>query len=333
MNRAGGNPSGELPALPEALMCEALDWVTRLHSGEVEAAEADALARWRKLSPAHEQAFAAANRRWTLLRSAALNVAARTGTIGTSQASAPPIPRIGRRAVLGGALAASAAGAVYLAARAPFGLWPSVRELAADYRTAIGRQRQLVLTDTVSVEMNTQTSVSTRSAEAVAAAIEVISGEVAVAARSPFVVLAGDGRTRAQQGTFDLRSDAGNTVSVVCLDGEAQVSCGGGDVTLRPGQRVVYDRSGLKGVSSVNAMSVAAWRRGLLIFEEAPLSEAIAEINRYRPGRIILMNAALGTLPVDATFRLDRIDEAAFRLADVFELKTRVLPGGIVLLS
>jgi transmembrane sensor len=63
------------------------------------------------------------------------------------------------------------------------------------------------------------------------------------------------------------------------------------------------------------------------------LAEVVTEINRYRSGRIILMNPALGTLPVDATFRLDRIDEAASRLADVFELKARFLPSGIVLLG
>jgi transmembrane sensor len=180
--------------------------------------------------------------------------------------------------------------------------------------------------------MKTQTCLSTRPVQATVAAIEVISGEVAVAAKAPFIVFAGSGQARAQQSVFDLRSNGGSAVSVVCLDGEVQVLCGS-EVTLRPGQRIAYDSSGMSGVSNVNAVSVGAWRRGLLIFEDAPLSEVVDEINRYRPGRIILTNPRLGTLPVDATFRLDRIDEAAIRLADVFELKARSLPGGIVLLG
>jgi transmembrane sensor len=333
MNSAGRNDGSEFSPPPEALMREALDWVARLHSHEVEVAEANALTRWRNLSPAHEQAFAEANRRWTLLRSAALNVAGRNGVTAISPALKPSTQQIGRRAVVGGALAASAASIAYLALRPPFGLWPSLYEFAADYRTAIGRQRRLVLTDTVSVEMNTQTSLSTRPSQAEAAAIEVISGEVAVAARSSVIVFAGGGQTRTQQSVFDLRSNAGGSVSVVCVEGEVQVACGGSEVALGPGQRIVYDNNGLGRVSSVNTTSIGAWQRGLLIFEETPLAEAVEEINRYRPGRIILMNSALGTLPVDATFRLDRIDEAAFRLADVFELKTRFLPGSIVLLG
>jgi transmembrane sensor len=324
------NSTGELPAVPETLMREALDWVTRLHSHEIEVREADALARWRNLSPAHEQAFAEASRRWTLFRSAAANVAARRGATTTSPS---PIRLLGRRAVLGGALAASAAGVAYLAARPPFGLWPSVNELAADYRTGTGSQRQLVLDDTVSVEMNTQTSLSTRTTQTAVAAVEMISGEIAVAVKSPFIVFAGNGQVRAQQGVFDLRRIVGTPVSVACLEGSVQVACGGKEIILKPGQRVIYDDDGLGDLSHVNAVSVGAWRNGLLIFEDTHLSDVVAELNRYRPGRIILMNTASGNLPVDATFRLDRIDEAAARLADVFELKIRHLPGGIVLLG
>jgi transmembrane sensor len=331
MNSAGPDAGSALPAPSETLMREAKDWVARLHSHEVETTEADALARWRNLSPAHEQAFVEASRRWALFRSAALNLAARNAATTMSPAAAPR--KIGRRAVLGGALAASTAGAAYLAARPLLSLWPSLHELTADYRTATGRQRQLVLAETVSVEMNTQTSLSTRPSQSAAEAIELISGEIAVAAKSPFTVFAGGGQARSQQGVFDLRSNGGATVSVVCLDGGVQVGCRGGEAVLRPGQRIVYDNNGLGQLSNVNATSVEAWRKGLLIFEEIPLSNVIAEINRYRPGRIILMDASFGTLPVDATFRIDRIDEAAFRLADVFELRIRRLPAGIVLLG
>jgi transmembrane sensor len=314
----------------ETVMREARAWVARLHSHEVDAAEANSLARWRNQSPAHEQAFAEANLRWTLFRSAALNVAARESVARFSPVSAALPRRIGRRAMFGSALAASAAGAACLALRPPLDLWPSISELGADYRTGTGQQRRVSLADTVSVEMNTQTSLSLRPGQT--AEIEVISGEVVVRARSRAAAIAGGGRTQMEQGAFDLRHDE-SSVSVVCIEGEAQVACGGREAVLRPGQRVSYDDRGLRAVSNVDTGTIEAWRQGLLIFEEIPLSRVIFEINRYRHGRIILTNAALGTLPVDATFRLDRIDEAASRLADVFDVKIRSLPGGIVLLG
>ncbi|MFX8723624.1 hypothetical protein ABTM71_19355, partial [Acinetobacter baumannii] len=64
-----------------------------------------------------------------------------------------------------------------------------------------------------------------------------------------------------------------------------------------------------------------------------PLSQVIDEINRYRSGKIILLNADLGRLPLDATFRLDRIEEAVPKIAHVFGARVRTLPGGVVLLS
>ena len=41
----------------------------------------------------------------------------------------------------------------------PFGLWPSWRELGADYRTAKGEQRRVVLPGTAVLDLNTRTSV------------------------------------------------------------------------------------------------------------------------------------------------------------------------------
>ena len=35
------------------------------------------------------------------------------------------------------------------------------------------------------------------------------------------------------------------------------------------------------------------WREGVLVFRDMPLSEAVAEINRYRPGRIMVLDDAL----------------------------------------
>ncbi len=323
----------DIPASSVEMIREARHWVARLHSHEVDADEADALSHWCDQSPAHEQAFAEAHLRWRLFRSAALNVASREKDGDISLLAARPSSgRMGRRAFLGGAIAASAAGVAYLALRPPLDLWPSLGQLSADYRTAVGQQRQLALADTVSVEMNTQTSLSVRPAPSGVIAFEVVSGEISVAAKSPVMATAGNGQARAEQGTFNILYQ-GDTGSVVCVEGEVSVSCGADRITLRQAQRVVYDYRGLGRLAQSDTTTVQAWRRGLLIFEEAPLSQVVTEINRYRRGRVILMDASLGALPVYATFRIDHIDEAVPRLADVFGVKARSLPGGIVLLG
>jgi transmembrane sensor len=322
--------SDERPAPSEVVMREARHWVARIHSHDVDRAEADALKRWLSRSPAHELAFAETNLRWSAFRSAALNVAAQNEFGGLSSIAASPLWQPSRRALLGGALAASAVGAAYLAWYPPLRLWPSLDELAADYRTETGQQREFALTETVSVEMNTRTSLSIRSLAPGNAAIEVISGEVAVTATSPVVVVAGNGRTRADRGAFGLHNEEGK-VSVNCLDGDVNIACNSSELALRPGQSIAYDDRGPQSVRNIDIVAVEAWRRGLLIFIDTPLSQVIAEINRYRHGRIILIDQALGNLPVDATFHIDRIDDVMPRLADVFGTKARSLPGGIVL--
>jgi transmembrane sensor len=314
------------------LLREALRWVLRLHSGQVSQADIDAVKRWRAASAAHRQAFAEANLRLDLVRTAAGNMTKKSDVAGLDQGS---LKRrlLTRRAVAGGAAAAAAAGALYAAVHPPLGLWPAPGELMADYRTTTGEQRKVSFAGDVSVEMNTRTSLSVGAAEAEASQIQLIAGEIAVATTTTSVtVIAGQGRTSATHAAFDLRRE-GSRVSVTCLSGTVAVECRGGAATLQPRQQIAYDEQALSSIGSVDPGIVEAWRQGLLVFENQPLSRVIEEINRYRRGRIILLDAALGRLPLDATFRLDRIDEAVPKIAHVFGAKVRSLPGGIVLLG
>jgi transmembrane sensor len=131
---------------------------------------------------------------------------------------------------------------------------------------------------------------------------------------------------------FDLRRD-GQDVAVTCLDGGVKIECGQETATLKAGQHVSYSAQGLGAIVATDGRAVDAWRKGLLVFDNQPLAQVIPEINRYRRGRIVLTSASIGNLPLDATFRLDRIDEVVPKLAHLFGLKVRTLPGGVVLLS
>lgn len=166
-----------------------------------------------------------------------------------------------------------------------------------------------------------------------------IAGEIAVRAARPtdaetpsIVVVAGNGRTRAELAVFDVRRD-GPAVVVACLEGAIVVECQGDLAHIKAHQSIGYDQNGLGAISATDGGVVAAWRRGQLVFEDQPLSQVVREINRYRPGRIVLMSDDVGRLPLDATFRLDRIDDAVAKIARIFNLTVTTLPGGVVLLS
>src|SRR5262249_38998558 len=135
-------------------------WVRRLTSGDATKADADAFAHWRDSSAAHKAAFADASRLWKAFGPAGQRLRMPDAAIAGETTSRPAL-HVNRRMVLGGAIAASvAAGAAIV--RPPLDLWPSLSELTADYRTAIGEQRRIAVASGVSIAMNTQTSIALR---------------------------------------------------------------------------------------------------------------------------------------------------------------------------
>ncbi len=313
----------------DPLRREAWSWFVHVSSGDATRADLAALKRWRTQSPRHAEAFAQASLRWQALRPAMESIVR-----GESQLAAVQGRKraVGRRAFIGGAMAASAAGAAFIIVRPPFGLWPSVSEFSADHRTTTGEQRRLTLTDRLSVEMNTQTSLNVRSSAAKSGMIELIAGEAIVAAQSqPVEVIASDVRARADTAQFNVRCD-GSEVQVTCLAGAVQVERNGQSITLAPSHQIKYAARGLGQTVTVDPDEVTGWRQGNLFFRDEPLSRVIAEINRYRPGKIILLNDALGERHFTARFKLDHLDLIA-QLKAAFGAQVTPLPGGIVLVS
>ncbi|MGO4717015.1 FecR family protein [Bradyrhizobium sp. 2TAF24] len=323
-----------------ALQAEALAWVRRLTSGEATTADAAALRQWCARSPAHAAALSEARQFWDAFGPAGRSLLDDERAAADRARIATASRRIGRRALLGGALAASAAGVMVV--RPPLGLWPSVFELRADYRTATGEQRHVTVADGISVQMNTRTSLSV-GAGSDARTVELIAGEAsfnlaqqarATGAESEglFRVVAAGGRTTTRGAKFDVRM-TGATVCVTCLADDVRVELGAQAVTLSSRQQVVYGADGLRPVAAIDPAVVAAWQQGLIVCNMQPLAEVIDELNRYRAGHIVLLNADAGRLPVNGRFRIDRPDEALAQIEQAFGVRRRSLPGGVVLLS
>jgi transmembrane sensor len=224
-------------------------------------------------------------------------------------------------------------------------LWPSLGEFAADYRTGTGEQRQVALSDRVTVEMNTQTRidlVSARAGQPIRNGIDLLEGEAEVvamgsagggtAAVNPVLVVAGRGRLQAEVARFNVRRTA-DRVCVTCVSGSIALDHPQRSLTLLPAQQVVYDDRHGPRVAAADPAAVVAWRRGLLMFNDVPLSQAIEEINRYRPGKLVLRNAALGQRRVQANLSIADIDRAVEMIQQVYGARVTKLPGNIVLLS
>lgn len=314
----------------------ALAWMRQVASGKMTHADGAALKRWCSADPSHALAFSDARRRWAQLGEAGELVAARNPSAMRVPAEfKETAPNWTRRAFLSTALGATAAAATAVVVHPPLGLWPSMNELNADYRTAIGEQRQLVLADNVNIELNTRTSIAVATTKGGISGIELIAGEAAIDMRNSqgaFVVTAGAGKTSTQQAVFEVRRDGGN-VCVTCMQGRVLVKHATGSMTLMARQQIAYDDQKTGPIVSIDPVNTSAWREGSLRFNETPLSVVIEEINRYRPGRVILLDKKMAGKVVTGRFRIDALDKAIAQIQRSLDLNVRTLPGSMILLS
>jgi transmembrane sensor len=326
----------DIPSELDPLLRQALAWVIRLHSGSATSEDAAALGLWRQRSAEHEAAFRDAVRLWRSFGEATRELASESGLVDVERRR-PRDARVGlsRRALIGGAMAASVAGG-YVVVRPPMGLWPSFEELAADYRTAKGERRNIALSDNVALTLNTQTSIAVRSEQG-APRIELISGEAAIQAGReapvPLVIDAAGGRVTALRASFNVRC-LDRAVSVSCIEGDVEVEWKGQRVAISEEQQINYStETGLGRASQADLEQANAWRKGLLIVRDWPVGRLVEEINRYRPGRIVVMDEQLGRRMISGTFHLDHLDDFIAQAHGLFGATARSLPGGIVLLS
>ncbi|MBN3792233.1 DUF4880 domain-containing protein [Burkholderia sp. Ac-20353] len=328
----------------QVLERKARAWVIRMHSGDATPDDRAAFLRWCAERPEHARAAATIGATLSAIDLLAPKLAAEDAASGELWTGVPrrSIPRPGRRAFVGFAVAA---GASWLALRPPLQLWPSVGDLAADYRTGTGEQRRVTLADHVAIEMNTQTRIDllpARYEQSGRPGIELLSGEAEVVvgaplnvraqANAPVVVVAGRGRMLVQAARMNVRRN-GEQLCVTCLSGSLQVEHRERRLTLSADDQLVYDDRHVGDISRVDSSAVVAWRHGLLVFNDVPLAQVVAEINRYRPGKLILRNAGLGERRVQAKLSIGEIDRAIDMMQQVYGAQVTRLPGSIILLS
>ncbi len=299
---------------------EAQAWVVRLASGQVSERDAQVFRHWCARSRKHANAFAEARAVWGAMAPAARAV----------KRAQQPV-NVARRAWLGGAVAASLG---LLVLRPPTDLWPAVAGLAADYATGTGEQREVALDGGVLVQMNTQTRFDAATVQDGTAALVLLAGEAEFQAglrgAARLRVQAGDGSVSAGSARFNIRL-FGQEVCVTCLAGRLRVVQNGNDAELAAGEQLRYRPAHFGITRAVRAGEVSAWRQRLLVFKQSTLSDVVAEVNRYRPGKLILNNEVLGKTRVQASFSLDRLDDVIALIQDAYGARVTRLPGGIVL--
>jgi transmembrane sensor len=332
--------AAQADAIQEAqVLAQAQAWLLRLRSGDMTQDEVQGFRHW---SAEHPEMAHRLRDTWSTLRTAGADIAAEDAASGQAwtgdagRVRTLGVLRPGRRAFAGFAIAA---GASWLALRPPLQLWPALTDLAADYRTGTGEQRQVALSERVVVAMNTQTRMDVLSSQSVRHGINLIEGEAEIIADAPstartgpVLVVAGRGRMQADVARFDVRR-TGSQVCVTCVSGSIAFEHPQQRLILGAAQQLIYDDRAVQQVSDVDPTVATAWRRGVLVFNRMPVAQVVDEINRYRPGKVILRNAELGRNRVQAQFPVAKLDDVIDMLGKLYGARVTKLPGGIVLLT
>ena len=290
------------PVVTPEIAAEAAVWVARLHGPDrTTSMERECLA-WQACSAAHRVAFERCTDTWQDVSGITLGAYA-SAAGRSSVVRGDRIPRRLRWS-LGLGLATLIAGALVL-------LQPW-RDMDT-YATGVGEQRIVVLRDGTRMSLNTASRVRAE-LDSAQRTVDIVEGEVlfevAKDVHRPFVVRAAGSEVVALGTVFSVRlapngPRAKDALAVTLIEGQVTVRPamdrppGGAapvrPVLLHPGDRLRLrdhypSRSAERWLTEMDRPrieQVTAWTRSEAVFDDTPLSDAVAEMNRY--GRVTIV--------------------------------------------
>ncbi|CAK13939.1 FecR family protein [Pseudomonas entomophila] len=179
-------------------------------------------------------------------------------------------------------------------------------------QTALGERRQVELPDGSRLELNSATRLQVDFSPG-RRHVRLSQGEamfiVAHDSDRPFVVSTAQGNVTVTGTRFDVRQDRDST-RVAVEQGSVRVQ-GAGDslALLGAGQGSRIDPHGqVAAPYAIDASALTAWRQGKLVFDNAPLSEVVAEVSRYRAQPLRVAPGKVANLRLSSTFSSDDPD-------------------------
>lgn len=342
---------------PTAQACaEAAAWIARLHGPQRSPEVESGLRRWLAESSEHAAAFDHLTQIWDKaphLRRRPLEQVAnwRHSNIRVR------IPRVafGLAALVGCALIAVLFYYLHIGI-------DSRNDIVA---TDVGEQRILTLGDGTTIHLNTASRIRIHLDRRLRR-IDLEQGEAffEVARRWdwPFDVIAGTRKIEALGTRFQVRNDE-QQLAVTLFDGKVAVSADTPDehsntqpqavtrpqsaaalgrpatarmnavFTLSPGERLTFAGNRAPVLDRPALDSLSAWQHGQVAFDDTPLADAAAEMNRYTHVQVVLGGPAIGALRMSGIFKTTDPAKFAAAVAQAYGLEVRDEGSRIVLVS
>lgn len=298
-------------AVPSVL-AHAAQWMATLRDESASDVDREACLRWRAADPEHERVYRRLEALWgDFDRAATFDSPAAARRI---LEQAVRKRRTSRRALGASALALLICGV---------GLWRMAPPawLLADHHTRVGEWRVIELDDHSRITLNTDSAIDVRF-DSRRRLITLRQGEILVdvaheAAGRPFVVETPDGTAQALGTRYAVRRGDGHT-DVTVAESRVRACARAPEpvcADLAAGQRARLAGGRVGGAEAVDAEQALAWTRRSLVVDNQPLADVLAELGRYRAGRLQYDAGALAGLRVSGVFPLEAPDQALASLA------------------
>ncbi len=184
------------------------------------------------------------------------------------------------------------------------------------FGTAVGGHALLRFADGTEVELNTNTAMRYRMTTE-KRVIWLDRGEayfrVAHNAKNPFTVIA-EGHRITDLGTeFLVREDA-NDIDIALVNGRAKLTSDNPSTpvaTLTPGDEAIATPASTLITKKTPAQLAdeLAWQRGLLVFRNTRLDQAVREFNRYNETKLVVADPSIAGLTFSAEIKTDHYED------------------------
>ncbi len=213
------------------------------------------------------------------------------------------------------------------------GFWQWQQMRFTHYTTEVGELRSVRLTDGSIVQLNTNTRLKARFTndkrllvlEEGEASFDVVKDSL-----RPFLIEAGESQVLVVGTQFDVRWTEG-ALSVTLADGKVRV-IDETETDLVPGQRLMIRAAGQEPVlDTVNIKAARAWKKGQVVFDSAPLIDALGEMNRYSKRKLVFAGDHAGDYLISGAFRAGDMSQFGRALSDLYGFSMAETESSIVL--
>jgi transmembrane sensor len=273
----------------------AVDWLQRLHFWDWSSEDQSALETWLAESAAHRVAYLRMKSGY-----------ARTERLVALRTPGAEDVKPNRRRFF--PVAAAVAVAAMFAVAGSFYFSNRTETV---YTTPVGGHKTIILADGSQIELNTDTVLILRGASPQRVA-ELEKGEayfqIKHDAAHPFVVRTAQHHVTDLGTKFLVRSEA-DRVEVTLVEGLASFESDNTSmqpraVLLKPGNIAIAtaDTMSVTKETARNLINQLGWRRGILVFRNATLADAVTALNRYNGDKLVIGDRDAARLTINGTF-------------------------------